>query len=178
MRKYAVLLMAVVLSLAMTFVLSGCGSREDVVEEPIIDPTVTEEADALAGEDIGLHEQPEDIVYIEPGSSIFDDIHFDYDSYDILSINVGTLQEISGWLAEHEDVRVMIEGHCDERGTSEYNMALGEQRALAARRYLVNLGVASSRLGTISYGEERALDPRSTEDAWAKNRRAHFVISE
>ncbi len=178
MRKFAVLLMAVVLSSAMMFVLSGCGSSEDVVEEPIIDPSLTEEADALAGEDVGLYEQPEDIVYIEPGSSIFDDIHFDYDSYEILSINAGTLQEISGWLAEHEDVRVMIEGHCDERGTSEYNMALGEQRALAARRYLVNLGVGASRLGTISYGEENALDPRSTEDAWAKNRRAHFVISE
>jgi peptidoglycan-associated lipoprotein len=170
--------MAVVLSSAMVFVLSGCGSREDVVEEPVIDPSVTEEADALAGDDVILYEQPDDTVYIEPGSSIFDDIHFDYDSYEILSINVGTLQEISGWLAEHEDVRVMIEGHCDERGTSEYNMALGEQRALAARRYLVGLGVGASRLGTISYGEECALDPRSTEDAWAKNRRAHFIISE
>ncbi len=178
MRKFAVLLMAVVLFAGAISVLSGCGSREDVVEEPIIDPGVTEEADALAGDDIVLYEQPEDIVYIEPGSSIFDDIHFDYDSYDILSINVGTLQEVSSWLAEHEEVRVMIEGHCDERGTSEYNMALGEQRALAARRYLVGLGVGASRLGTISYGEERALDPRSTEDAWSKNRRAHFVISE
>ncbi len=178
MRRFAVLLMAVVLFSGMTFVLSGCGSREDVVEEPIIDPAVTEETDALVGDDIPLYEQPEDVVYIEPGSSIFDDIQFDFDSYDILSMNVGTLQEISSWLAEHEDVRVMIEGHCDERGTNEYNMALGEQRALAARRYLVGLGVGSSRLGTISYGEESPLDPRSTEDAWAKNRRAHFVVSE
>jgi peptidoglycan-associated lipoprotein len=178
MRKFAVLSMAVVLFAGAMFVLSGCGSREDVVEEPIIDPTVAEETDALVGDDLVLHEQPEDVVYIEPGSSIFDDIHFDFDSYEILSLDAGTLQEISIWLTEHEDIRVMVEGHCDERGTNEYNMALGEQRALAARRYLVHLGIASSRLGTISYGEESPFDPRSTEDAWAKNRRAHFVISE
>ena len=71
---------------------------------------------------------------------------------------------------------MIIEGHCDERGTSEYNMALGERRASAASKYLKNLGIAGNRLSTISYGEERPHDPGHTEDAWAKNRRAHFVL--
>jgi peptidoglycan-associated lipoprotein len=69
-----------------------------------------------------------------------------------------------------------VEGHCDERGTEAYNMALGERRAEAAKDYIVNLGIAPNRIGTISYGEERPVDPRHNEEAWAKNRRAHFVI--
>ena len=70
----------------------------------------------------------------------------------------------------------MIEGHCDERGTAEYNIALGERRARSAMDFLVDLGISASRLSTVSYGEERPLDPRHNEAAWAKNRRAHFVI--
>jgi peptidoglycan-associated lipoprotein len=88
------------------------------------------------------------------------------------------LQRIARWLKENEDVKVLIEGHCDERGTNEYNMALGEQRALAARRYMVGLGVTADRLNTISYGEEQPLDSSSTEEAWARNRRDHFAVSE
>ena len=71
----------------------------------------------------------------------------------------------------------MIEGHCDERGSNEYNLALGEQRALSVRRYIVSLGGDPNKLHTVSYGEERPLDPRSSEDAWAVNRRAHFLVS-
>ena len=76
----------------------------------------------------------------------------------------------------HPDVSVIIEGHCDERGTSEYNMALGDRRAQSAKSYLVDLGIGSRRLMTISYGEERPLDPSHNERAWAKNRRDQFVI--
>jgi len=73
-------------------------------------------------------------------------------------------------------VSIMIEGHCDERGTEEYNLGLGDKRANSARDYLVSLGVSATRIKTISYGEERPFDPAHTEEAWAKNRRAHFVL--
>ena len=73
---------------------------------------------------------------------------------------------------------MIVEGHADNRGTNEYNLALGEGRAQSAKTFLLDLGIDGSRLQTISYGEERPLDPRETEDAWAKNRRAHFVIQE
>ena len=74
-------------------------------------------------------------------------------------------------------MNLVIEGHCDERGTNEYNMALGDRRARSARDFLVNLGVDASRISTVSYGEEKPADPGKTEEAWAKNRRAQFVFS-
>ena len=76
----------------------------------------------------------------------------------------------------HQDVTVTIQGHCDERGTNEYNLALGDRRADSTKTFLVDLGISASRLTTVSYGEERPVDPRHNEEAWAKNRRAHFVI--
>ena len=78
---------------------------------------------------------------------------------------------------QNSSVRSQIEGHCDERGTNEYNLALGERRANAAKQYLTTAGISAGRLSTISYGEERPLDPGHTEAAWARNRRAHFVIT-
>jgi len=81
----------------------------------------------------------------------------------------------ASWLQQYPDVAIQIEGHADERGTREYNLALGERRATAAKNYLVSLGVAASRLSTVSYGKERPVDPASTEEAWAKNRRAVTV---
>ena len=80
------------------------------------------------------------------------------------------------WLRDNPDVNVTIEGHCDERGTVEYNLALGDRRAESAKAYLVNLGIPASRIETVSYGEERPVDPGHNEAAWARNRRAAFVI--
>ncbi len=178
MRRVAVVLLTGIVLTGLVLSMQGCAPKEPVEEEPIIEPEVTEEATALRGEDIPLTETPEDVVYVEPYAGAFEDIHFEFDRYSIRPEDEAILQRIAAWLRENEDVRVLIEGHCDERGTNEYNMALGEQRALAARRYLVGLGVEASRLSTISYGEERPLDPRSNEEAWAKNRRAHFTVSE
>jgi peptidoglycan-associated lipoprotein len=177
MRKNFVVVACLFAAFAMV-TLPGCGSKEDMTQEPIADLDVVDATSALTGDDVPLTEQPDDIVYVEPGAGIFTDIHFEFDRYNIMPGDEARLQRIADWLKDNDQVRVMIEGHCDERGTNEYNMALGEQRALAARRYLVGLGVGSSRLGTISYGEEQPMDPRSTEDAWAKNRRAHFVVSQ
>lgn len=176
MKRPVVLLLTGALVAAVALILSGC-AKDRPVEEPIIEPDIIDETTALTGDDLPLAEQPEDAIYVEPVSTVFADIHFEFDRYNILAEDEATLGRIARWLDENDRVDVLIEGHCDERGTNEYNMALGEQRALAARRYLVGLGIAAERLSTISYGEERPLDPRSTEDAWAKNRRAHFVIS-
>ena len=78
---------------------------------------------------------------------------------------------------KNKDANIIVEGHCDERGTTEYNLALGERRATETKKYLVELGVPEGRIKTISYGEERPLDPGHTEAAWAKNRRAQFVLN-
>lgn len=107
---------------------------------------------------------------------VFQMIHFDFDRYDIRPDARPILERIADYMRAHPDLRIVIEGHCDERGTEEYNMALGERRALAARRYLTVLGIESGRMSTISFGKERPLDPRSQEDAWALNRRCEFKL--
>ena len=106
----------------------------------------------------------------------FGNIHFDFDKSFIRDDAKPILGRVAEYMKKNPDARLQIEGHCDERGTSEYNMALGERRASAASKYLQNLGVAGNRLSTISYGEEKPHDPGHTEEAWAKNRRAVFVV--
>jgi len=105
------------------------------------------------------------------------DIFFEYDSFDLTSEAKKILAEKAAYLNSYTTVKAIIEGNCDERGTQEYNLALGERRAKAAQDYLVFLGIAAERLSTVSYGEEKPLDPGHNESAWAKNRRAHFVVS-
>ncbi len=103
------------------------------------------------------------------------DVHFDYDSSDLTDEAKATLSENGAYLLKHTDVSISIEGHCDERGTVQYNLALGERRAQSAKDFLVSYGVPASRISTISYGKEQPLDPGHDEAAWAQNRRAHFV---
>jgi peptidoglycan-associated lipoprotein len=104
------------------------------------------------------------------------DCFFAYDDYSLTAEAKSILAADAKYLKANPALRVKIEGHCDERGTSEYNLGLGERRAASARGYLVSLGIDGSRLETISYGKERPFDPGHTEEAWAKNRRAHFVV--
>ncbi len=105
-----------------------------------------------------------------------DDIHFDFDEYLLSDSAKQNLEKKAQWLKQYPVAKAVIEGHCDERGSAEYNMALGQKRADAAMQYLISLGIKADRLSTISYGKEKPLDPRSNEEAWAKNRRAHFVL--
>lgn len=105
-----------------------------------------------------------------------EDVYFDFDSSVLGAIAKEVLSRKAEWLRENSDELVIIEGHCDERGTNAYNIALGDRRAESAKAYLVDLGIDSSRLTSISYGEERPVDVGSNEEAWAKNRRAHFVV--
>jgi peptidoglycan-associated lipoprotein len=105
-----------------------------------------------------------------------EDIHFEFDSAKLTVQAQEILREKARYLLENPDISVTIEGHCDDRGTNEYNLALGERRALSAQAYLKTLGVDEPRLNTVSYGEESPLAPGTSEETRAKNRRAHFVV--
>jgi len=104
------------------------------------------------------------------------DVYFEFDSAVLTSDSQALLKKKAAWLKNNPSARAVIEGHCDERGTSEYNLALGDRRAESAKTFLVTLGISPSRLTTISYGEEKPIDTGKTERAYAKNRRAHFVL--
>jgi peptidoglycan-associated lipoprotein len=104
------------------------------------------------------------------------DIHFDYDSFELDDGARDTLQGHASWLRDNSESRVEIEGHCDDRGTVEYNLALGAKRAAAVKSYLTSLGIPSDRITTISYGEELPICHEATESCWHTNRRAHFVV--
>jgi peptidoglycan-associated lipoprotein len=120
---------------------------------------------------------------VVPGSAedfrvnVGDTVHFDFDKYDVLENDKTTLQRQAAWLSKYPSVRVTIEGHCDERGTREYNLALGARRANAVKEYLVSLGLSAARADTISYGKEHPICTESNEDCWAQNRRGVTTIS-
>jgi peptidoglycan-associated lipoprotein len=111
------------------------------------------------------------------GMIMQEDVYFEFDKSTLTPMAQDNLTRKAGWLRANPDATVTIEGHCDERGTAEYNLALGDRRAESAKAYLVDLGIASSRLTTISYGEERPVCTEHTEECWAKNRRDRFVIN-
>jgi peptidoglycan-associated lipoprotein len=104
------------------------------------------------------------------------DVNFAFDSAVLDATAQAILKDKAGWMKSNMDAATTIEGHCDERGTVAYNIALGERRAEAAKAFLVNLGVPAAKMTTISFGKEKPLDPGHNEQAWAKNRRAHFVL--
>ncbi len=113
-----------------------------------------------------------------PGRNQFEneDIYFSYDSAGLTMEAQGILRTKADWLRKNQGVSIAIEGHCDERGTTEYNLALGDRRAEGVKAFLGDLGVESARMTTISYGEERPQDPGHSESAWSRNRRAHFIV--
>ena len=105
------------------------------------------------------------------------DIYFEFDKSRLTPMAQDVLMRHAAWLRENPNVTVTIEGHCDDRGTNEYNLALGDRRADSAKAFLVDLGISASRITTISYGEERPVCMERTEECWAKNRRDHFVAN-
>jgi peptidoglycan-associated lipoprotein len=106
------------------------------------------------------------------------DIYFEFDSYSVKSDYFSKLNEIGNWLKRYKNIKIVIEGHCDERGTIEYNLALGQKRAEAVKNYLVKLGVDEATIKTISFGKEIPIDSGHGEHSWAKNRRASFKIDQ
>ena len=137
------------------------------VSEPAPVPPVPVTDDAVGSKSL------DDINRDSPLKPLFyglDQSEVDSPGQQVLQANADVLKKYSSW-------QVTVEGHCDERGTAEYNLALGERRAVAARNYLVSLGIAADRIKTVSYGKEFPFDPAHTEAAWAKNRRAQFVVT-
>lgn len=181
---------------------TSCAKKRIISKPPVTPPTTAEEKarrggpaeerarqDALAAqkaieerrlleerlrEEASQRREREDLAELE--RFLNEDIHFEFDKSSLLPEAREILRRKAKWLKAHPDVLVIIEGHCDERGTSEYNVALGDRRAWSAQTYLVNLGIVPERLTTISYGEESPLDPGHNEEAWARNRRAYFAI--
>src|SRR4030042_5412747 len=176
--------------LCVGVILSGCPKKTAVKDDPSVKSAGGSEAgkDAKEAERVREAEAKKEfekslVAKKTPGiegvifeSKMLKDIHFDFDKYDIGLGDSEILKENSALLMKYPVIKFQIEGHCDERGTGEYNLALGERRANNAKKYLVSVGIEPSRISIISYGEERPFDPTHSENAWAKNRRAHFVI--
>ena len=117
-----------------------------------------------------------DMSKAEKAQSVFNDVLFDYDKYDIRPEARPTLDAIASLLNDESGAKIIIEGHCDDRGTNEYNLALGEKRAKAAKNYLVSLGVSPARMDVVTYGEEKPLCTALNKTCWQSNRRAHFLL--
>jgi len=180
-------LIATILILSIALIMTGCPKKTVVKEEPSVkkEEAAKAEAERKAKETKAKEEFEKSVVATKtPGiegevfeSSLLKDIHFEFDKYDIRPADAAILKGNADLLKKYHKVKVQIEGHCDERGTIEYNLALGERRANSTRDYLVSIGVSPERISTISYGKEKPLDPAHNEEAWAKNRRAHTVIT-
>jgi len=145
--------------------------KEQPKVEKVEKPAVVKEPE-LTEEEIFMAKSLEEINKEAPLKMI----HFDFDRYFIREDAKPVLEENAQWLKKFPSVKILIEGHCDERGTEEYNLALGEKRAKATFDYLVSLGISSDGMKIISYGKSQPLDPGHSEAAWAKNRRAQFTI--
>ncbi|MCM8785622.1 MAG: peptidoglycan-associated lipoprotein Pal [Candidatus Omnitrophica bacterium] len=137
---------------------------------------------SIKGEEVPITPIPEGVKFVKPEEispelkEIFQNIYFDFDKYDIRDDAAKILKKIGEYLLKNPEIKILIEGHCDERGTREYNLVLGEQRALSARRFLIVMGVSPKRLYTVSYGEDIPAVIGSNEEAWAKNRRCEFKL--
>jgi len=152
----------------------GCSSRKKVSPEAQIEPPPTESTPGTTGENDQTPPPPSGNTDGGEGLSL-EDAFFDFDDFNLRSDAKSALETDGKYLQKNSGARIVIEGHCDERGSVEYNLALGEKRARAAKDYLVSYGIPGNRLTTISYGKERPFDQGHDENAWAKNRRAHVV---
>jgi len=160
-----------VLALMMT---AGCSSKTAVKSSDV--NRSYEPPAAPVKENSSLHTEPSGYGFDRWQRGPLGDVFFDFDSSFLSNEAQEQLKQNAAWLGSNSEKKALIEGHCDSRGTSEYNLALGERRSASAKEYLVKLGVPSYRLESVSFGAERPFDLGQNEDAWAKNRRAHFVV--
>jgi peptidoglycan-associated lipoprotein len=160
--------------LASTALVAGCGKKKVEVLPPVAEGTEGQTpTDPNAGVGQIVPGSQED--FLQTVGQYGDRIFFDTDKFNVDAEDQSTLQRQAQWLAQYPNTRVTVEGHADERGTREYNLALGERRANSAKNYLASLGVDSSRVQTVSYGKERPQALGSDEQSWAQNRRAVTV---
>lgn len=162
------------LVLLMVFVLAACsGSKDKTTTDPeVTEPTTIEEPDDVVDDEMSVGDSGVEDVKMP----VVGDVFFDYDKFALSADSRSALENNARQLRDASSFDIVIEGHCDERGTNAYNLALGEKRAKAAKDYLVSLGVSPRRVTTVSYGEERPFEKGNNERAWAKNRRAHFIV--
>jgi peptidoglycan-associated lipoprotein len=175
LRKLGLLLFVAALALS----LGACGCFQQAMRGEKAPPPAPEQKAVAAPEEkkempVGGPEASAAEAPAEVSAAGLADIYFDFDKYNVRPGDAEILKRDYEWFGSNSG-RVRIEGNCDERGTVEYNLVLGQKRADAAKGYLVNLGVDASRLDTISYGKEKPVDPGHDEAAWAKNRRVHFA---
>jgi len=170
----------VTVTIIMTvLLLSGSGCRPDTTVPAADTTTVVVEEDGLCDTLTGIWESDTletTGMLLTVHQQNLEDVFFEYDSYELSGEALDVLMKNASYIMENEGFRVLVEGHCDERGTIDYNLSLGEKRALAVYEYLVNYGVPAERLEYISYGKERPFDPGHNERAWAANRRVHFRV--
>jgi len=164
--KKMVLLLILPLFLALVFSACCCPKKKAAGEMPVTEVAPVTEVQETPP-------PPE-----APAKATLEPIYFDFDKSNLKPDATATLNKNAEWLSKNPTAKIRIEGNCDERGTNEYNMALGERRANSAKQYLLKLGVSADRLTTVSYGEEKPVDPGHDEAAWAKNRRDDFKVIE
>jgi len=191
--------------LIATTILTGCPKKATIVKEeakaPVVDlkaeteakakaeaeakkkaeaeAKLKAEAEAKARAEAEARAKAEAEAKTEPAAKEavrLEDIHFDFDMYEIKGSDKEILSDLADWLLKNKDTNLVLEGHADDRGNSAYNLALGERRAQSAKDYLVALGVSAARISTTSYGQEKPVCTEPNEDCWWKNRRAHFSI--
>lgn len=185
-QRHSILRISVFLILISLVVIAGCKKPPAVTPEeqtpveqtpPLVVPPVTKEVDEFKAE---ATKQPEptrsELIHRWNDDGVLSTIYFAYDSTELSETTRRTLSANSRWLNNHREAKLIIQGHCDERGTIEYNLALGERRASSVRDYLDTLGVDRARVRIITFGEERPVDPGHSESAWSKNRRAAFIL--
>jgi peptidoglycan-associated lipoprotein len=173
MMKKNITLVGMFITVVFTLIIfTGCAENKAVVTEG-----TAQEETAPAQSAATTSEQSAKVEPVATAETAVKDIFFDFDKSNIRPDAREILNGNADFLLKNSNSKIVIEGHCDERGTAEYNMALGQRRAQEAKKYLVNLGIKEPRIKTISYGEERPFDPGHDEEAWAKNRRAHFVVT-
>jgi peptidoglycan-associated lipoprotein len=169
-KKKSIFLALMLVIPALMFSVSCQKKMVDMTPEPVVKEEPKPEPAPM--------KKPEPApVYKTPDIVMQEDIYFEFDKSTLTPAAQDNLLKKADWLRENPDVTATIEGHCDERGTNEYNLALGDRRAESAKAFLVDLGIDASRLTTISYGEERPVCSEKTEECWAKNRRGHFVVN-
>jgi len=142
------------------------------IEEEVIEEVEIPKDEMISEEDMARQEMSAE----EKAQQIFQDVLFDYDRYDIRGEARPILDSVASFLNDEKSLNIALEGHCDERGTNEYNLALGEKRAKATKDYLVSLGTSPDRITIVTYGEEKQICTDQTETCWQQNRRAHFVV--
>ncbi len=156
----------------------SCGKKPVTAEVASIEEQQARDAENARIREMELEEQKirEQAAAKEKNRFLNENVQFEYDSSVLSSDAKRILQDKSAYLTKHPNLSITVQGHCAERGTTEYNLGLGERRAVTVKNYLKDLGISPSRISTVSYGEEDPLDPANTPAAWAKNRRAQFVI--